>query len=64
MELVVVEYFPNPYGLVRNKTKYKFHSYISGDNEQDACYSHNHMVRLLTKLIELGLLVYGMSNVW
>ena len=63
MEGIAVEYFPNSIDPGRNK-KYEFHSYISGDNEQDACYSHNHMVRLLTKLIELGLLVYGMSNVW
>ena len=42
----------------------EFHSYISDDNEQDACDSHAHMVRIFKKDIELRLLDSLMSNVW
>ena len=44
--------------------KPEFHSYISDDNEQDACYSHAHMFHLLQNIFELLILVSGMSTVW
>ena len=31
--------------------KYKFHSYISDDNEQDACDSHAHMFPIFKKYL-------------
>ena len=47
MEGIDVEYFPNSVDNENNEEKYEFHSYISDDNEQDACESHAHMVNLL-----------------
>ena len=47
-----------------NNEKTEFHSYISDNNEQDACGSHSHMLHLLKKVLESGRFVYDMSTVW
>ena len=44
MEGIAVEYFPSSFDIGNNIGKYEFHSYISDENEQDACDSHAHMV--------------------
>ena len=49
MEGIAVEYFPNSVHPGRNETKSQFNSYISDDNEQDACGSHAHMFCLFKK---------------
>ena len=41
----------------------ELHSYISDENEQYECDSHDHMFHLL-KNIELGVLFSSMSTVW
>ena len=64
MEGIAVEYFRTSIDTSNNKDKPKFHSYISGDNEQYAYDSHAHMVHLLKTLLESGRLVSGMSTVW
>ena len=47
MEGIAIEYFPNSIDPGSNEKKYEFHSYISDNNEQDACDSHDHMFHLL-----------------
>ena len=65
MEGVVIEYFPNTVDTGSNETISQFRSYISDENEQDACDSHAHTIQLFNiKIIDLGLLVYGISMVW
>ena len=44
---IAVEYLPHSVDIGNNEERYEVHSYISDDNEQDACYSHAHMVHLL-----------------
>ena len=51
MEGIAVEYYPTSIGTGNNEETSEFHSYISDDNEQDACDSHYHMVRLLKILL-------------
>ena len=46
MEGIDYEYFPNSVDNGNNEEKSESHSYISGDNEQDSCDSHAHMVHL------------------
>ena len=46
MEGISVEYFTNSINPVSNDTKSEFHSYISDDNDQDACDSHDHMFNI------------------
>ena len=53
MEGIAVEYFPNSIDPGRNK-KYEFNSYISGDNEQDACDSHARMFHLFKTFLNRG----------
>ena len=50
MEVIDVEYSPISIDPGRNEEKYEFYLYISDDNEQDACYSYDHMVYLLKYL--------------
>ena len=50
MEGIAVEYFPTSIDTGKNEEKYELHSYISDDNEKDACASHSHMVHLLNFL--------------
>ena len=52
MEGTTVEYFPTYIDTGNNEEKYEFHSYISDDNEQDACDSHARMVHLLKTFLE------------
>ena len=47
MEGIAVEYFPSSFDPGNNKEKSEFRSYISDQNEQDACDLHAHMVHLL-----------------
>ena len=47
MEGIAVEYFPTSVDNGNNEEKCELHSYISDDNEQDACDSYAHMVHLL-----------------
>ena len=47
MESISVEYFPSSFDTGKNEEKSEFRSYISGYNEQDACYSHAHMFHIL-----------------
>ena len=47
MEGIAAEYSPNSVDNGNNEEKYEFHSYISDDNEQDACDSHAHMINRL-----------------
>ena len=47
MEGIDDEYFPTSVDIGNNEEKYEFHSYISDDNEKDACDSHSHMFHLL-----------------
>ena len=49
MEFIAIEYFPTSVDNGNNEEKYEFHSYISDDNEQDACDSHAHMFHLFKK---------------
>ena len=49
IESIAVEYFPNSVHTGINETKSEFHSYISDDNEKDACYSHARMFHLFNK---------------
>ena len=63
MEGIAVEYFPNSIAPGSNR-KSEFNSYISDDNEQDACYLHAHMFRLLNFLFGSLILLCGMSTVW
>ena len=46
MEGIDVGYFPSSIDPGNNEEKYEFHSYISDDNEQDACDSYAHMFHL------------------
>ena len=47
MEGIAVEYFPISIDTGNNKEKSEFCLYISGNNEQDSCDSHYHMVHLM-----------------
>ena len=47
MEVIPVDYFPNPVDSWSNGTKYGFHTYISYDTEQDACDSYTHMLNFV-----------------
>ena len=47
MEVITIEYFPTSIDTGKNKEKSGFHSYIRDENEQDACDSRAHMLRLL-----------------
>ena len=47
MEKIAIDYFPNPFDPGSKETKYGFHSYISDENEQYACDSHDYTVYLL-----------------
>ena len=49
MEGIAVEYFPNSIDTGRNKIS-EFHSYISYDNEKDACDSHAGMFHLFKNI--------------
>ena len=60
MEGIDVEYFQNSIDIGNNEEKYEFHSYISDENEQDACDSHARMVYLLKTFLESVRLVSGM----
>ena len=62
MEGIAVEYFPTFVDTDNNEGKYEYHSYISGNNDQDAYNLHAHMVHLFFK--ESVILVSGMSVVW
>ena len=64
MEGIAVGYFLNIENLGNKETKSELYSYISDDNEQDACDPHAHMVNLFKILIELVLLVFGLHTVW
>ena len=64
MEGISVEYFPAYFDNGNNEEKSELHSYISNDNEQDACNSHAHMVHLFKTLLESVRLVSGMSTLW
>ena len=64
MEGIAGEYFPTSVDNGNNEEKSEFNSYISDDNEQDACNSHAHMVHLLKIFLESGRLGSGMSIVW
>ena len=55
MEVIDAKYFPYTDNIIQNESKSKSHSYISDDNEKDACGPHSHMVNLFKKLIELGI---------
>ena len=44
--------------------KYEYFSYIINDKNQDAFNSHAQLVHLFKKLIELGLIVSGLSTIW
>ena len=46
MEGTALEYFPYSVYPLINETKSEFCSYINGDNEQNACYSHAPMIKL------------------
>ena len=46
MKGIFVEYFPTSVYYGNNKENFEFHSYISDDNEQDACNLHAHMAHL------------------
>ena len=46
MEGIAVEYFLTSIDTGNNEKK-ELHSYVSDDNEQDACDSHAHMVHIL-----------------
>ena len=46
MEGIAIEYFPTFVDNGKNEEKSEFHSYISDENEQDACNSHAHMVHI------------------
>ena len=63
MEGISVGYFLSSIDPGNNKEQYSLHSYIIGDNEQDACDSHDHMFYLFKKL-ESVISVSGMSTVW
>ena len=63
MEVISLESFPNT-DNIRSKNQDKFFLYISDDNEQFACNSHDNMVHLSNKFIEVVLLVSGEPTVW
>ena len=63
MEGIAVEYSPNSIDTGNNEEKSKFHSYISVDNKQDVCDSHDHMFHH-KKFVESCILVSSMSKVW
>ena len=64
MEGIALEYFPSSIDTGNNEENSEFCSYISDENEQDACYSHANMFHLLKIFLESGILVSGMSPVW
>ena len=64
MEDIDVEYFPSSIDPGNNEKKYLFRSYISDDNDQDACDLHAHMFHIFKTSLELFILVSGMSTVW
>ena len=49
MEDIAVEYFPTSVDIGNNEERSEYHSYISDDNERDACDSHAHMVHIFKK---------------
>ena len=51
MEVIAVEYFTTSIDTGNNEEKYKLHSYISDENEQDACDLHAHMAHIKKKVI-------------
>ena len=63
MEGIAVDYFSSSFDPGNNKDKSEFHSYISDNNEQDACDPHAYMVYLLI-ILESGALVTLRSIVW
>ena len=64
MEGISVDYFPKPVDPGIKEIESEFNSYISDENEQDICDSHDHMVHLFKINNELGILVSGISPVW
>ena len=46
MEVIAVEYFLISIDPGSNEKQSEFHSYISYDNEEDACDSYAHMFRI------------------
>ena len=64
MEVIDVGYFPNSVHPGSNLEQSEFHSYISDDNEQDTCDSHDHMFHILKKLFDSRILGCVMSTVW
>ena len=53
MEVIVLGLFPNTNKIIKNKPRSDSHLYISNNNGQDARNSHDHMVHLFKKFIEL-----------
>ena len=51
MEGITVEYFSNLIDTDRNE-KSEFHLYISDENEEYTCNSHDHIVHILKKSIQ------------
>ena len=47
MEGIAVQYLPISIDPSNNKEKPEFHSYISNENEQDACNSHANIFHIL-----------------
>ena len=64
MESIAVEYLPTSIDTGNNEETSEFHSYISDDNEQNACDSHAHMVHILKTFLDSVILACGMSTVW
>ena len=51
MEGIFVQYFSCSIHPGYNKEKYEVHSYIRGENEQDARDPHSHMFHLLNTFL-------------
>ena len=51
MDGISIEYFTSSFDPGNNEEKSEFHSYISDNNEQDACDSYAHMFHLLKNRI-------------
>ena len=50
MEGINIEYFTNLVDTGSNEKKSEFHSYISGDNDQDSCDSHAHFSHIFKNI--------------
>ena len=49
MKGIAVDYLPTSIAIVNNEGKSELHSYISDDNEQDACDIHSRMGHIFKK---------------